>query len=52
MSIFSFNASIYNSYPNLPKIYFIHKMNKNKAYTGNEPLLITENGNLEMKSAI
>ena len=52
MSIFSFNASIYNSYTNLPKISFIHKMGKYKAYTGTEPLLITQTGNLEMKSAI
>ena len=39
MAIFNSNGSIYDFYPNLPKISFKHKMNKNKAYTWNEHLL-------------
>ena len=31
MEIFDSNGSIYNFYPNLPKISFVHKMSKNKA---------------------
>ena len=30
MEIFNSNGSIYNFYPNLPKIFFIQKMSKNK----------------------
>ena len=51
-TIFNSNASFYNFYPNLPKISFIHKMSKNKPYTGNEHLLCTQNGNLQVKSGI
>ena len=51
-TIFNSNTSFYNFYPNLPKISFIHKMSKNKAYTWNEHLLSTQNGNLQVKSAI
>ena len=32
IAIFSSNGSLYNFYPNLPKISFIHKMSKNKAW--------------------
>ena len=52
MAIFNSNGSIYNFYPNLPKISFTHKMSKNKAYTWNGHLLSTQNGNLQVKSAI
>ena len=49
---FQLNRSFYNFYPNLPKISFIHKMSKNKAYTWNVHLLFTLNGNLLVKSVI
>ena len=52
MAIFNSNGSFYNFYPNLPKISIIHKMSKNKAFTWNEHLLITQNGKLYVKSAI
>ena len=52
MAILNSNGSIYNFYPNLPKISFIRKMSKNKAYTWNEHLLSTQNGNLQVKSVI
>ena len=52
MAIFNSNGSIYNFYPNLPNISFIHKMSENKTYTWNEHLLSTQNGNLQVKSAI
>ena len=52
MTVFNSNESIYNIYPNLPKISFIHKMSKNKAYTWNEHLLSTQNENLQEKSVI
>ena len=52
MAIFNSNGSIYNFYPNLPKISFILKMSKNKAYTWNEHLLNTQTGNLLVKLAI
>ena len=52
MAIFNSNGSIYNFYSNLAKISFLHKMSKNKAYTWNEHLLSTQNGYLEVKSAI
>ena len=35
-----------------PKISFIHKMSKNKAYTWNEHLLSTQDENLQVKLAI
>ena len=35
-----------------PKIYFKHKMSKNKAYTWNEPFLSIQNGNLQVKLVI
>ena len=52
MEIFNSNGSFYNFYPNLLKISIIHKMSKNKAFTWNEHLLSTQNGNLQVKSAI
>ena len=52
MAIFNSNGSIYSFYLNLPKIPFSHKMSKNKAYTWNEHFLSTQNGNLQVKSAI
>ena len=52
MAIFKSNGSIYNSYQNLPKISFMHKMSKIKAYTWNEHLLSTQNRKLQMKSVI
>ena len=52
MTIFNSNGSFYNFYPNLPKISIIHKMSKNKAFTWNEHLLSTQNGNLQVKSAV
>ena len=52
MAILNSNGSIYNLYPYLPKISFIHKMSKNKVYTWNEHLLSTQNGNLQVKSVI
>ena len=52
MTIFNFNKSYYNFYPNFPKISIIHKMSKNKVFTWNEHLLSTQNGNLPVKSAI
>ena len=52
VAMFYSNGSIYNFYPNLLNISFRHKMNKNKAYTWNEHLSSTENGNLQVKSAI
>ena len=52
MAIFNSNGSIYNFYPNLPKISFILKMSKNNVYTWNEHLLSTQNGNLQVKSVI
>ena len=33
MEIFNSNGQVYNIYPNLLKIPFIHKMSKNKAHT-------------------
>ena len=36
MEIFNSNGQVYNIYPNLLKIPFIHKMSKNKAHTWNE----------------
>ena len=33
MAIFNSNGSIYNFYPDLPKISFMQKMSKNKANT-------------------
>ena len=33
IAIFNYNGSIYNFYPNLAKILFIHKIRKNKGYT-------------------
>ena len=33
MAIFNSTGSIYNFYPNFPKISFLHKMSKNKAFT-------------------
>ena len=35
-----------------PKIYFKHKMSKNKTYTWNEHLLSIQNGSLQVKSVI
>ena len=32
-AIFNSNGSFCNFYPNVPKISFIHKMSKNKAFT-------------------
>ena len=53
MAIFNSNGSFCNFYPNLPKISFMQKMSKNKAYyTSNEHLLCTQNGNLPVKSTI
>ena len=52
MAIFNSNGSIYNFYPNLPNIFFINKMSKNKANTWNEHFLSTQNGNLQAKLAI
>ena len=52
MAIFDSNGSSYNFYPNFPKISFIHKMSKNKAYTWNEHLLSTQDENLQVKLAI
>ena len=52
MAIFNSNGSFHSFYPNLPKISIIHKMSKNKAFTWNEHLLSTQNGNLQVKSAI
>ena len=52
MEIFNSNGSFYNFYPNLLKIPIIPKMNKNKAFIWNEHLLSTQNGNLQVKSAI
>ena len=52
MAIFNSNESIYNFYLNLTKTCFIYKMSKNKAYTWNEHLLSTQNGNLQVKSTI
>ena len=49
---FQVNGSFYNVYSNLPKISFIHKISKNKGYTGNEHLLCTQNGNFQEKSTI
>ena len=44
LAIFNSSESFYSFYPNLPKLFFIHKMNKNKAHNGNEHLLRTQNG--------
>ena len=52
MAIFNSNGSFYNFYANLPKISMTHKLSKNKAFTWNEHPLSTQNGNLEVKSAI
>ena len=52
MAFFNSNGLIYNFYRNLPKISFTHKMSKNKAYTSDEHLLSTQNGNLQMKLAV
>ena len=52
MAIFNSNGSFYNFYPNLHKIFITNKMSKNKAFTWNEHLLSTQNGNLQVKSAI
>ena len=49
-AIFNPNGWFYNFYANLLKI--IYKMSKNKAFTWNEHLLSTQNGNLQVKSAI
>ena len=48
MAISKSNGSIYSFYPDLPKISFIQKMRKSKIYTGNEHLLSTQNGNLQV----
>ena len=52
MANFSSNESFYNFYPILPKISIIYKMSKNKVFTWNEYFLSTQNGNLQVKSAI
>ena len=52
MAIFNSNGWFYNFCSNLPKISVIHKMSKNKAFTWNEHLLCTQNGNLQVKSAV
>ena len=52
MAISNSNGSFYDFYRNLPKISIIHKMSENKAFTWNEHLLSTQNGNLQVKSAI
>ena len=52
MAIFNSNGSFYNFYPNFHKVSIIHKMSKNKAFSWNEHLLSTQNGNLQVKLAI
>ena len=46
------NRSFRDSYPNLLKTPFIHKMSKNKAHTSNKHLINTQNGSLQVKSTI
>ena len=46
------NRSFRDSYPNLPKTPFIHKMNKNKDHTSSKHLINTQNRSLQVKSTI
>ena len=52
MGICKSNGSFCKFYPDFLKTSFVHKMIKNKAYTWNEHLLNTLNGNLQVRSII